>query len=83
MDVATGDGYLGRPDDAPFDGILVAAAAAEIPDALLYQLRQPAHGHRGGRLVIPIDNVGGASGQRLVLMERTSNDWRRQVLDQV
>lgn len=82
VDVATGDGYLGRPDDAPYDGVVVAASAAEVPAALLAQLRQPEHGRRGGRLVIPIDSLG-ASGQRLVLMERTQSDWRQQVLDRV
>lgn len=83
VDVATGDGYEGRPDDAPFDGILVAAAAAEAPAALLDQLRLPERGKRGGRLVIPIENWDGAPGQRLVLIERTPDDWRRQVLDRV
>ncbi len=42
------DGYLGWPEKAPFDGILVAAAAADVPPALLGQLRP------GGRMVIPV-----------------------------
>jgi len=42
------DGYLGWPEKAPFDGILVAAAAADVPPALLRQLGP------GGRMVIPI-----------------------------
>lgn len=42
------DGYLGWPEMAPFDGIVVTAAAAEIPPALLEQLGP------GGRMVIPI-----------------------------
>lgn len=42
------DGYLGWPEMAPFDGILVAAAAANVPPALLKQLGP------GGRMVIPI-----------------------------
>jgi protein-L-isoaspartate(D-aspartate) O-methyltransferase len=41
-------GALGRPDDAPFDRILVSAAAPEIPEGLILQLRI------GGRMVIPI-----------------------------
>jgi protein-L-isoaspartate(D-aspartate) O-methyltransferase len=43
-----GDGTLGLPDRAPFDGIVVAAGGPEIPPALLAQLAT------GGRLVIPI-----------------------------
>ena len=46
--VHVGDGALGLPEEAPFDGIAVAAAAAEAPAALLAQLAP------GGRLVIPI-----------------------------
>ena len=45
-----GDGYLGLPDDAPFDAILVTAGAPFVPKALLSQLKI------GGRLVIPIGN---------------------------
>ncbi|NQW35666.1 MAG: protein-L-isoaspartate(D-aspartate) O-methyltransferase [Flavobacteriales bacterium] len=43
-----GDGYLGLPDFAPFDGIIVTAGAPVIPKALLSQLKI------GGRLVIPV-----------------------------
>ncbi|ARN79377.1 protein-L-isoaspartate O-methyltransferase [Nonlabens spongiae] len=43
-----GDGYLGMPEHAPFDGIIVTCGAAELPQALLGQLKI------GGRLVIPI-----------------------------
>lgn len=42
------DGYLGWPEKAPFDAILVAAAAADVPPALLAQLGP------GGRMVIPV-----------------------------
>ena len=45
-----GDGYLGLPDDAPFDAILVTAGAPFVPKALLSQLKI------GGNLVIPIGN---------------------------
>ena len=45
-----GDGYLGLPDQAPFDAVLVTAGAPFVPKALLSQLKV------GGRLVIPIGN---------------------------
>jgi len=46
--VLTGDGTLGLPDVAPFDAIMVSAAAPSLPPALLAQLRE------GGRMIIPI-----------------------------
>ena len=56
--VYAGDGTLGLPAHAPFDAILVAAAAPEIPAPLIQQLRE------GGRLVVP---VGSESQQELVV----------------
>ena len=56
------DGHLGWPSQAPFDGIVVTAAAAEIPADLPQQLRV------GGILVIPIERNG---AQRLVSIRRT------------
>lgn len=56
-----GDGSLGLPARAPFDGILVTAGAPGLPPALLRQLRV------GGRLVIP---VGDARAQRMVRVTR-------------
>jgi protein-L-isoaspartate(D-aspartate) O-methyltransferase len=46
--VKTGDGSLGWPEHAPYDGILVTAAATEIPDTLIDQLAP------GGRMAIPV-----------------------------
>ena len=56
-----GDGSLGLPAQAPFDGILVTAGAPGLPPALLRQLRV------GGRLVIP---VGDNQTQRMVRVTR-------------
>jgi protein-L-isoaspartate(D-aspartate) O-methyltransferase len=57
-----GDGYLGLPEEAPFDGIIVTAGAPEVPKALLSQLKV------GGRLVIPV----GDDVQVMTLFIRTS-----------
>ncbi len=63
--VKQGDGYYGWEEHAPYDGIVVAAAASHIPPALVQQLKP------GARLVIP---VGGAfATQQLTLVEKTSD----------
>lgn len=59
-----GDGSYGLPEHAPYDRILVSAAAKEVPPELVEQLAV------GGRLVIP---VGDEHGQVLVIGEKTSN----------
>jgi protein-L-isoaspartate(D-aspartate) O-methyltransferase len=56
-----GDGSLGLPEHAPYDRILVSAAAPAVPDALLAELAE------GGRLVMP---VGSSDAQILVTCER-------------
>ena len=48
VSVRAGDGYLGWPEAAPFDAIMVTAAAPRIPEPLKQQLKD------GGRLVIPV-----------------------------
>lgn len=67
------DGKLGLPEAAPFDTIIVAAAAAGVPVELKQQLAQ------GGRMLVP---VGGAE-QRLLLVERVVGGFRESRLDAV
>ena len=71
-----GDGILGLPQAAPFDGIILAAAGLGIPDALLDQLAI------GGRLVAPV--ARNEKEQQLVMVERmSSHRYQRTVLDEV
>jgi protein-L-isoaspartate(D-aspartate) O-methyltransferase len=63
VQVLTGDGSQGLPAAAPFDAILVSAAAADLPSALISQLRE------GGKMIIP---VGSADSQHLQFI-RISN----------
>ncbi len=60
--VRYGDGYLGWPERAPFDVIMVTAAAARIPDALVDQLKE------GGRFIMPLGRA--AFDQRLTLVTK-------------
>ncbi len=80
VDVASGDGRRGRPEHAPFDGIVVAAASQDIPPALLGQLRVPTPDRRGGRMVIPIGDSG---EQVLVLVERTADGYQEREVERV
>jgi protein-L-isoaspartate(D-aspartate) O-methyltransferase len=61
IDVILDDGTTGLPDYAPFDRIIVAAAAPQMPTALFDQLAE------GGRMIIPI---GGSDMQRLFLIRK-------------
>ncbi len=67
--VKVGDGTLGSPEDAPFDAVLVAAAAPAVPAPLVEQLAE------GGRLVIPV----GQSDKQMLLRIRKS---AREILEE-
>ncbi len=64
VEVRVGDGTLGVPERAPFDGIVVAAAAPAVPETLYAQLAP------GGRIVVP---VGTRRDQWLEIVERGPN----------
>ena len=68
--VHVGDGSLGWPETAPYKGILVAAAAPQVPKTLLDQLEE------GGRLILP---VGGRGMQNLEVWEREGNSFKSKV----
>jgi len=61
-----GDGYYGWAEAAPFDAILVTAAASHVPPPLVQQLKP------GGRMVIPVGG-GGYTFQHLVLVEKQAD----------
>jgi protein-L-isoaspartate(D-aspartate) O-methyltransferase len=60
-----GDGYDGKPQYGPYDGIIITAAAPEVPQTLLQQLKT------GGRLVVPL---GSSGSQVMTVVERTGTD---------
>jgi len=60
-----GDGFEGKPQYGPYDGIIITAATKEIPDTLLRQLKT------GGRLVVPLGN---SLSQVMTLVTRTGED---------
>jgi len=73
-----GDGNAGLEKAAPFDSVILAAAAPEVPAALL---RQMAH---GGRMILPLREAGAGTGkQRLIRIDRTRAGFSETVLDPV
>jgi protein-L-isoaspartate(D-aspartate) O-methyltransferase len=75
VQVKSGDGYLGWPEFAPFDAILVTAAAPEIPAALKEQLKE------GGRLIIPVGPTYGP--QYLLRLTKRGNTFPEEMLSPV
>jgi len=65
ISVRHGDGYLGWPDEAPFDAIIVTAAPDAIPQPLIDQLRA------GGRMIIPVGPEGAV--QELILLRKDTD----------
>jgi protein-L-isoaspartate(D-aspartate) O-methyltransferase len=72
IETRSGDGYAGWPEHAPYDGIIVTAAATHIPPALLEQLKP------GGRLVIP---VGPPHQYQELLLVRKDLDGKTSIQD--
>jgi protein-L-isoaspartate(D-aspartate) O-methyltransferase len=72
VDVRLGDGLAGAPDKAPFDRIIVTAAAEAIPDALVEQLA------KNGVLLLPLGPHAGE--QRLVKLTKTDGELKREEL---
>jgi protein-L-isoaspartate(D-aspartate) O-methyltransferase len=68
--VKIGDGYQGWPEHAPFDAIIVTAAAPRIPEPLIAQLKI------GGKMIIPIDS----GYQDLLLITKTQGGLVKEIV---
>jgi protein-L-isoaspartate(D-aspartate) O-methyltransferase len=75
VEVVVGDGYAGLPEHAPYDGIIVTAAAPGIPESLTAQLKV------GGKLVIPVGKP--FASQQLLIAEKDKDGsvHTRRILD--
>lgn len=69
IQIKTGDGYLGWPEYAPFEGIIVTCAPTKIPEPLKAQLAE------GGRMVIP---VGERYSQELIVLTKHNGKMRQE-----
>src|SRR5436190_18084194 len=74
VEVRIGDGYAGWPEKAPFDGIVVTAAAPKIPPALVAQLKP------GGRMVIPVGGEGAIQYLKVLTKRADGGTDEREVI---
>ncbi len=74
IEVRIGDGYAGWPEKAPFDGIVVTAAAPHVPPALIAQLKP------GGRMVIPVGGDGFVQYLKLVTKRADGGTDEREII---
>jgi protein-L-isoaspartate(D-aspartate) O-methyltransferase len=74
VEIRIGDGYRGWAERAPFDGIVVTAAAPRVPEALVEQLKP------GGRMVIPVGAPGEVQVLRLVTKKPDGSCEDRRIL---
>lgn len=72
VDLRHGDGALGAPDKAPFDGVIFGCAIPQIPSAIAEQVRP------GGRVVAPVGEPDVV--QALTVFERTQDGWTDQMV---
>lgn len=75
IEVRHGDGYQGWPEEAPFDIILITAAAEKVPEPLIEQLAE------GGRLIMPLGQTGGV--QSLIRVRKEKGKLHRETLTSV
>src|SRR5689334_4111905 len=74
VEVRIGDGYAGWPEKAPFDGIIVTAAAPRVPPALVAQLKV------GGRMVIPVGGEGWVQQLKVVTRRADGGTDERDII---
>ena len=74
IEVKIGDGYQGWREKGPFDAIVVTAAAPQVPEALVAQLKN------GGRMVIPVGEAGGTQELLLIVKTAEGKIERRKIL---